>query len=139
MKKEARKKNVGLIYLNVGFGKLALYQKLLRAKRDIEERRCLFMTIYKPKLCAECGKEFVPKLSSQKYCCHTCSYAGKLRKQKEYWNNRITIDGVLYVKHKPKDYTRMRSIDNFAREHGISYGKAVAVLEGKMKVSGVSV
>lgn len=97
------------------------------------------MIFYKTKTCKECGKKFTPKLPSQKYCCSECSYTGRKKAQKEYWDNIITIDGVRYTRRKPRDYTRMNNINKFAREHGITYGTAVAVLSGKIKINGVSV
>lgn len=76
------------------------------------------------KKCAYCGSDFVYNIHNKQYCSKECAYAFKLKSEKEERKAHKT---------KPKKGKTVRDIAREAREHGMTYGKYVAMLEGGMK------
>lgn len=79
--------------------------------------------------CALCNTNFTPKNSNQKYCSSECADFMERKRQAEY-----------KLRHNPK--TRInKSLNQLANEainHGMSYGKYVAMLEsGKNAVHNI--
>lgn len=74
-----------------------------------------------------CSKEFVQEHKNQLYCCPECRTIANRERSAEYDRERRAAKR----REKTKKVT-LRDINKKAKEHGMSYGQYVAMMEGGM-------
>ena len=80
--------------------------------------------MFEAKLCKLCGKEFVPQVGSQTFCCaeHRLEYNNERARERK-------IRKRLEAKRKKQKSNSLQTISNEARKLGMSYGQYVARME----------
>ena len=79
-----------------------------------------------PMICKECGKIFLQDKANQRYCSLSCTQAYRKK------NAAVSSPDPDLLERKQKAKSKdIIGIAAEAREHGMSYGKYVAYLEGR--------
>lgn len=80
-------------------------------------------------ICRYCKKEVYVKKYNAKYCSDECRHKAKTMRQREW--DKLHREVKTQRKNKPKSKTQLAAIAQEAREHGMSYGMYVSMMQQK--------
>ncbi len=81
------------------------------------------------KKCIVCNKEFITNKRHKKTCDSVCSKANHRRLNKENRKRRKTQEVRREKRVKKKEISELARIEQLARQHGMTYGNYVGIVE----------